>query len=151
VPDPAAALPEIADRQAHVLEACGLELHLLEQLVGQELVLVALAGQPAQLLKASCERVASALELIEAEQRGAARAGLVAASVAAGGFDERESIGDDRRELALEPVDLGAQRPPRLPLAVRALSRNPVPRSTLKNQLTRSSHTALLPGCARRF
>jgi hypothetical protein len=111
VPDPAASLSEIADREAHVPVAPGLELHRLQQLVRQALVPVPLAREPAQLLEAPGEPVARALELIEIQQRGATRAGRLAADVrAAGGRggDEREPLRDDRRELALEPVDLGA-------------------------------------------
>jgi hypothetical protein len=50
VPDPASALPEVADGQAGELEAPGLELHAPQLIVGPALMLVALGGQPAKLL-----------------------------------------------------------------------------------------------------
>jgi hypothetical protein len=118
VPDPAASLSEVADGEAHVLEACGLELHLLEQLMRQALVPVALGDQPPQLLKTPGERVAGALECIEPQQRRAMVGSLAEAVPSGSGGDEREPLGDDRRELPLEPCDLCAQRAPRLALAV---------------------------------
>jgi hypothetical protein len=118
VPDAAASLSQIADGEAHVPEASGLELHLLEQLVGQALVVLALAGQPAQLLKAPGQGVAGALELIEPQERRPVAGALPRGRGRGRGRYEREALGDDRRELALEPSDLGAQRLARLALAV---------------------------------
>jgi hypothetical protein len=123
VPDAASALPEVAHGQAHVLEATRFELHLLQQLMCPALVLVASGGEPVQLLQARGEPVAQALELREAEQRGAETARLLGAGVvashfcASGGGDIWESLGDDRRELTLEPCDLGPQRSSRRTLA----------------------------------
>jgi hypothetical protein len=83
VPDAAPALPEVADGQAHVPEATGFELHLLQLLMCRALVLVAVGGEPVQLLQARGEPVAQALELSEAEQRGAGAARLLGAGVVA--------------------------------------------------------------------
>jgi hypothetical protein len=144
VPHAAASLPEVADGEAHVLEARGLELHLLEQLLRQTLVLVALAGQPSQFLKATGKPVTGALELIEAQQRGA-----LALAVLARGCrrcrDEREAVGEDRRELSLEPTDLGAQRAPCLALALCSHAGARLLRWAIKNQLPRSGHTRSPP------
>jgi hypothetical protein len=77
-------------------------------------VLPPLGGEPAQLLQATGEAVARALELLEAEQ---------ARGVDPGGFgarrrDEGKGLGDDRRELALELSDLRPQRVSRRTLTV---------------------------------
>jgi hypothetical protein len=86
------------------------------------LALGARVGQTADLLRASSEPVAGALELPERQQRGTARAGGPLAGgggalAAGGGGDEGESLGDDPRQLALEARDLRSQRRPRGALA----------------------------------
>jgi len=50
LPDSAAALPEIVDRQAHEPVARRFQLHLGEQLVRRALVLGALEGEAAEVL-----------------------------------------------------------------------------------------------------
>jgi hypothetical protein len=69
-------------------------------------VLGAAGGEAAQLLHARGQRVARALELPQVEQ---APAGRRLRGPVRGG-DVRERVGDDRRELALQPCDLPAQR-----------------------------------------
>ena len=101
MPHAAPALPQVAHRQAHVPEATGFELHEPQQLVRAALVLVALGGEPAQLLQAAGKPVARTLQLIQAKQRGAEAARLLAAglrgvSLCARGRDIREAFGDDR-------------------------------------------------------
>ena len=77
------------------------------------LVLDAPVGEPAKLLNPCGQPVARSLELAQAQQtrpndrlrhRGGRR-------------DVGKAIGDDRRELTLEPCDLLAQRAPRRALA----------------------------------
>jgi hypothetical protein len=93
--------------------AARLELHRLQLLMGQALVLGALGGEPAQVLRTGGQRVARALEPAEVEQ---ARRGL-GAPARGRCQDVREAVGHDRRDLALEPSDLLTQR-----LARRALA-----------------------------
>jgi len=77
------------------------------------LVLGAPVGEPAELLHPRGQLIARALELTQAQQarpddRLRHRAGRL---------DVGKAVGDDRRELALEPCDLVAQRTPRRTLA----------------------------------
>jgi hypothetical protein len=65
-------------------------------------VLEAIGREPAKLLHAAGEPVTRALELREARQAGS---GQRRVSGARRGY-VREGLGDDRRELALEPGDL---------------------------------------------
>jgi hypothetical protein len=69
-------------------------------------VLGALAGDRAQILHASGELIARALELFEARQRGAAGE----FRTPRGRGDVGEGPGDDARQLALELCDLRPQR-----------------------------------------
>jgi hypothetical protein len=69
----------------------------------------------AQLLQAAGEAVAHALELSEPEQ-GWSTDGRTFAALGAGRGDIGEGVGEDRRDLALEPCDLRLQRLPRGPL-----------------------------------
>ncbi len=72
-------------------------------------------GERAQLLHAAREAVARELELAEARQ--ARRAAATRRGRRRG--DVREGLGDDRRQLVLEPRYLRAQRAPRGALALR--------------------------------
>jgi hypothetical protein len=91
------------------------------------LTLDALLLAAPQVLHAAGEAVAQQLELLEAEQAGAAeglaggsgRAGEAVRRTGAGaGREARKGVGDDVRELTLEPRDLRLQRPARGALAV---------------------------------
>jgi hypothetical protein len=78
------------------------------------LVLGALPREPAKLLHTPGQPVARSLELLQAEQAWAGEDLL--RGIRRG--DEGKPLGDDRRELALEPRDLRPQRAPRRALAV---------------------------------
>jgi hypothetical protein len=93
------------------------QAHLLQQRLRPALVLGACKDARAHLLQARREAVANALELGEVEQpRAAARAGerrvVPARRRVRGRGDVGKAVGHDRRELALDPRDLGPQRPP---------------------------------------
>ncbi len=76
--------------------------------MGLALVLGPLAGQPADVLQASRQPVALALELLEAQQARPAEALGRGDARRVGGY-VREGVGDDLRELPLEPGHLAAQ------------------------------------------
>jgi hypothetical protein len=102
-------LAEIVDGQANKPVATRFELHPLELLSRAALVLGARARQAVQLLNATGEMVAAALELGHVEHprtSGIARCG----SLGAWNGNERKGLGDDVRKLALEPGDLPLQR-----------------------------------------
>jgi hypothetical protein len=82
------------------------------------LVLGALGRQPAKLLHATGQLIARSLELLQAEQMRTDE-GL---SCGAGRGDEGKPLGDDRRELALEPCHLRPQRAPGGALALAGAS-----------------------------
>jgi hypothetical protein len=106
-----------------------------------QLVRGALAGQATDVLHASGEAVALALELLEAEQAGAAkRLRLVHASRVGG--DVRERTGDDLRELALEPRHLLAQRAPGGGLVGRPLRREGRNTAIERQLINRGAHAA---------
>lgn len=109
--------------------------------MGAQLVGGAFAGEPPDVLHAAREPVALALELLEAEQTGAAeRLRLIDARRV--GRDVRERTGDDLRELALESRHLLAQRTPRGGLVERSLRRKGRTTAIERQLLNRGAHAA---------
>jgi hypothetical protein len=106
-------------------------------------VLGAYRCEPAHVLQPSRERVALTLELGEAEQARAADLGL--GDPPGARRDVRERRGDELRQLALEPRDLPAQRPPRGALVERLARRC----CAINRQLLEAAH-ASDSSCRRR-
>ena len=101
------------------------------------------ARQPAHVLQASGERVALALELLQAEQARPAEAlrpdaEALGADARGADGDVRERRRDELRELALEPRDLRAQRAPRRALVDSLDGRG----STIDRQLLELAHAS---------
>src|SRR6185312_12368522 len=111
LPDPAAALAEVADRHPVVAVATRFQAHPFEQLGGAALVLAAPRGPRAELLHARREPVARALQLAES---GQARPGGGGRPLREGGgrSEVGEAVGEDRGELVLELRDLRPERGP---------------------------------------
>jgi hypothetical protein len=109
--------------------------------VRAKLVGGAFAGEPPDVLHATCEAVALALELLERQQaRAAERLRLLDARRV--GRDVRERTGDDLRELELEPRHLLAQRTPRGGLVERPLRRKGRTTAIERQLLNRGAHAA---------
>jgi hypothetical protein len=101
----------------------------------------AFASEPPDVLHATGEAVALALELLEREQSGAAeRLRLLDARRV--GRDVRERARDDPRELTLESRHLLAQRTPRGGLVERPLRRKGRTTAIERQLLNRGAHAA---------
>jgi hypothetical protein len=109
--------------------------------VRAQLVCGALARHPPDVLQTTCEPVAQALELLEAEQaRPTGDLELGHASCVDG--DVRKRGRDDLRELALEARDLLAQRTTGGRLVGRALRRQGRDTAVERELLNRGAHAA---------
>jgi hypothetical protein len=101
----------------------------------------AFAGEPPDVLDATREAVALALELLEREQaRAAERLRLLDACGV--GRDVRKCAGDDPRELALESRHLPAQRAPGSCLVEHPLRREGRSTAIERHLVNRGAHAA---------
>jgi hypothetical protein len=115
-------LAEISHRQARELIATRFELHPLQQFARAALMLYTLPRKPAQAMATASQSVAHPLQLLQCEQAWATR-GLVTEGRNVCRGEVWESVGDDRRALALELSDLRPQGGARIMLTDRDLAR----------------------------
>jgi hypothetical protein len=109
--------------------------------VRAQLVRGSLASEPADILHATCQAIALALELLEAKQaRAAERLGLVHARCV--GWNVRKAGGDETRKLQLETRHLRAQRAPGCCLIERPLRREGRGTAVERQLLNRGAHAA---------
>jgi hypothetical protein len=101
-------LPEVSHRQAHELVTSRFALHPLQQLARGCLQLGSRDGRPPRQLHPAGQLVARTLELLQVQQARSAANPMtttVRTRVCRRG-DVRKAVGDDLRQLALEPGDL---------------------------------------------
>jgi hypothetical protein len=111
VPVAAAGQAEVGAADAQPVVALRGGEHVVEQLTGGLLELLALDQRPAGVGDAAGERVAALLQLTEVEHPRRTRGGDPVRHV-----DPAEALGHQPGELQLEPADLPAQLGPRGPL-----------------------------------
>jgi hypothetical protein len=101
----ASRLADVAVGDPHPLEGCGLGQHRLQELAVMDLDVGALVQRQACLADPGREIVPHALQLAEAEHPRLGRRGRDRTVE----IDSRERLGEEARQLALEPSDLASQ------------------------------------------